>query len=536
MPADVRSSVRTAEQQRPDTRRRAQPAHAGPAERRWVTVAGVGALTLLCLGLALYKLGYAYWVDESMSIGISSHPITEIPTVLRQDGTPPLFYMLLHIWTGFFGTGEQATGALSVIFAVLCVPVAFWGGSSVFGRRAGWFCAALTAVNGLIVRYASETRMYSLMALLSLLATFAFLHAFVLRRRGYLPVFSIAICAMLYTHTWAVFFVIAALVGTGVCLLTTSDRRGVIVDALIAFGAAGVGFLPWVPNLLYQARNTGAPWAAIPSIKEPFLRPIVLWGAWPAAFVLLPMGALGVAHLLRRRRSPATVAFLTAAAMLAAFVLSSWVNARINPGWSPRYFIAIIGPSILVAAVALARAGRLGTVALIIVAVVGFKPWVFFDNPVGNDGLSNLKTVSRTIGPHLQPRDLVIGLEPGQVTTLYHYLPPGLRYATSMGPVRDPGVIDWRNVVDRLEHADVKRDVGPLIDALPKGAHVAVAIPNFSRESHLTRYFELVNQRGAELVKFVTRDPRLALLLVVPPARTYAVGASAHVHVFVKTR
>ena len=58
-------------------------------------------------------LGAWYWVDESMSIGIASHPISEIPTVLRQDGTPPLFYVLLHVWMRLFGTGEQATASLS---------------------------------------------------------------------------------------------------------------------------------------------------------------------------------------------------------------------------------------------------------------------------------------------------------------------------------------------------------------------------------------------------------------------------------------
>jgi hypothetical protein len=471
-----------------------------------------------------------------MSIGISSHPLTEIPNVLRQDGTPPLFYLLLHVWTRVFGTGEQATGALALLFAVASVPVAYWAGSSLFGRRAGWFTAVLTAANLLVVRYASETRMYSLMGLLSLVATAAFLHAFVFRRRGYLPLFAVALCAMLYTHTWAVFFVVAAALAVVVCLVTTGDRRGVLIDALIAFGAAGVGFLPWVPNLLYQTAHTGAPWAAVPSVKEPFLRPIVLWGGWLPAFVLLPVGALGVGQMLRHRRSRTTLAYLTAATMLATFIVASWANAHINPGWSPRYFIAILGPSVLVAAVALSRTGRLGAVALVIVAVLGFKPWAYFSNSAGADEWSNLKTVSQTIGPRLQPGDLVFAWEPGQVTTLYHYLPPGMRYGTSMGLVRDPGVIDWRDVIDRLEHADVRRIVTPLIDATPVGGHIVVAVPNFARERSLTRYFQLVNQRGGELMTTVSHDPRMTQLLVLPPTRMYPVGASSNVHVYVKTR
>ena len=33
---------------------------------------------------------------------------------------------------------------------------------------------------------------------------------------------------------------------------------------------------------------------------------------------------------------------------------------------------------------------------------------------------------------------------------LHHYLPPGLRYATLTGYVKDVGVTDWRDGVERL--------------------------------------------------------------------------------------
>ena len=60
-----------------------------------------------------------------------------------------------------------------------------WAGWSLFGRRAGLICAALCAVNPFLTGYAQETRMYSLMLVLSLLATAAFLHVFAFGRRGW---------------------------------------------------------------------------------------------------------------------------------------------------------------------------------------------------------------------------------------------------------------------------------------------------------------------------------------------------------------
>jgi hypothetical protein len=529
--------VQTAEQQRVEAPGQAVRARPGIARRRWVTIMGVAGLTGYLFLHGNQVLGAWYWVDESMSIGIASHPIAEIPTVLRQDGTPPLFYVLLHVWMRLFGSGEQATASLSMIFALACVPAAFWVGSSIFGRRAGWYCAVLAATNGLVIRYSTETRMYSLLALLSILATGAFLHAFVFRRRGYVAMFSVALCAMLYTHTWAVFFVAATAIALVPCVVVAPDRRRILLDALLAFGAAGVGFLPWVPNLLYQRAHTGAPWAPLPSGHELFIRPVLLVGGWISFIILAPLSVLGVAEMMRRRRSRPTVAYGVAALIMAVFIVTAWVGAHLNPGWSPRYFVAIIASIILVAAVALSRAGRWGLVALIAIAFVSANPVRLFSEPkFGMAGLSNLKGAAHSIAPRLQPGDLVLSMEPGQLTTLYHYLPPGLRYATSMGPVRDPGVIDWRDVVDRLENADVGRNVTELVDAVPVGGHVVVATPNFIRETDLTRYFQLVNRDGRVLIQTVSRDPRMVQQVVVPRAGKYPVGASAHLRVFERTR
>ena len=242
-----------------------------------------------------------------------------------------------------------------MIFALACVPAAFWVGSSLFGRRAGWYCAVLAATNGLIIRYSNETRMYSLLALLSILATGAFLHAFVFRRRGYVPMFSVLLCAMLYTHTWAVFFVVAAAIALVPCVVVAPDRRRFLFDALLAFGAAGVGFLPWVPNLLYQRAHTGAPWAPLPSVKELYLRPIRLVGGWMPFLILVPLGGLGVAQTAAAAPLPPHRGVWRRGADDGRLHRHGLGRRSHQPRVVARYFIAIVAPTILVVAVALAE-------------------------------------------------------------------------------------------------------------------------------------------------------------------------------------
>ena len=141
------------------------------------------------LYLRTKSLGESLWMDEGLSIGIASQPLFDIPGVLRVDGSPPLYYMLLSVWMDVFGDGPADTQSLSMAIALLTIPGGMWAGWSLFGRRAGLICAALCAVNPFLTNYAQETRMYSLMLLLSLLTAAAFLHVFAFRHRGYLPAF-----------------------------------------------------------------------------------------------------------------------------------------------------------------------------------------------------------------------------------------------------------------------------------------------------------------------------------------------------------
>ena len=72
----------------------------------------VAALVVLAFLLRVPNLGRAYWIDEGISVGIASHPLRQIPGLLRQDGSPPLFYVVLHFWMQAFGNSPVNTHLL----------------------------------------------------------------------------------------------------------------------------------------------------------------------------------------------------------------------------------------------------------------------------------------------------------------------------------------------------------------------------------------------------------------------------------------
>ena len=104
------------------------------------------------------------------------------------------------------------------------MPAGAWVAWSLWGRRAGLIAAVLFAFNPFLTAYSQETRMYTLMALLGLLATAGFIHGFIYRRRRYLILFAVCQALMLYTHAWGIFFGVGAAVAFGLVWKLESDR------------------------------------------------------------------------------------------------------------------------------------------------------------------------------------------------------------------------------------------------------------------------------------------------------------------------
>ena len=50
--------------------------------------------------------------------------------------------------------------------------------------------------------------------------------------------------------------------------LASEDRRGLIRDVVMAFAGAGILFLPWLPNFIYQASHTGTSAITAPIPKK----------------------------------------------------------------------------------------------------------------------------------------------------------------------------------------------------------------------------------------------------------------------------
>jgi mannosyltransferase len=277
------------------------------APRRFSPWIVAGAGVILAVGVVLrFVTRSDLWLDEALTVNIAALPVGDIPDALRQDGAPPLYYVLLHYWMELFGTGDTAVRALSGLFAVATLPALYFVGRRVAGRHAdehrrtfvAWTAVLLMATSPFAIRYATEARMYSLEMLLVTFGLLVLYRALEQPTLVRLALVALLTGLLLYTNYWSNYLV--AVVAAGLIVhawRSAGVTRRAALGCLVAIAAGCVTFIPWLDTFFYQARNTATPWG------EPVLPPaafdasLVEFGGgnhWESVVVRLPLALLFV--------------------------------------------------------------------------------------------------------------------------------------------------------------------------------------------------------------------------------------------------
>jgi hypothetical protein len=469
---------------------------------RWAVPVGLPVLTLISLFIRTRAIHASFWIDEGISVGIAHEHWTSIPHLLRQDGSPPAYYMLLGLWVRLFGDSEAATHTLSLLFGLACIPLAYFVGRALFGRTTGLVCALLAALDPFLTYYAQETRMYELEAFSSVLVVWSYVEGVLRKRRRWLPAFALSTALVAYSHNWGLFMCIGLAAATAVA---ARDRERI---RLFLVGAGGVALLyvVWLPTLIFQARHTGAPWSTTPSVHDLVLSAGgVLGGDTPYVAIAL-IGGAALLPIVKHgvddeRRIVVALAVITAATILPAFV-----SSQLSPAWTTRYFAVTFGPMVFLAGHGLVRARGLGLATIVALVFL----WAGYS--VKNDK-ENAKGITAGVEPYLKQGELIISTHPEQTPVLRYYLGPGYRWATTLGPTVDPHIFDWRDAVDRLRATKAQPTLDKLLATVPPGGEFVVIEPVF-RDYRAWRatWTKLVWTKATAWSWLLQHDPRVRVV------------------------
>jgi hypothetical protein len=243
-----------------------------------------------------------------------------------------------------------------------------------------------------------------------------------------------------------------------------------------------------------------------------------LLGGGMVTVSLVLAGGSGLAAVLQDKANDREKRAIYAAATLCVATLAvAWLFSQFSPAWTTRYLGVALGPILLLAALGLARAGNLGLVALVIILGVWAIPKTY---DLRNK--SNASDLRRAAAPQLRPGDLVISMQPEQTPLLNYHLNnlggvEGLKFATPMGPVDNPNVMDWTDSQDKLKKATVRTSLEPLLAKLPRSRRVLLVEPVTERvDDWDAPWTQLVRRRSAQWAYAVATDPRFKMIGVVP--------------------
>ncbi len=198
----------------------------------------------------LLYLTQSFWRDEAFSVLVAEYGWVEIIKLTVNDFTPPLYYFLLKIWMMIFGRSEVAVRMLSFIFHTGTVIMTYRFAKDVIKIKHTWFplvATLLVAINPLLVYYAFEARVYSLVVFFVLCSLYFFIKN---QTRPYI-IFSLL---AIYAHPYSILALMAQAVY--VFLWNKPFIKEFIKRSLII----GLFYLPWIFAILYQITRSSEMW------------------------------------------------------------------------------------------------------------------------------------------------------------------------------------------------------------------------------------------------------------------------------------
>lgn len=270
------------------------------------------------------------WFDEIFSVHAAEHSWNTILSFVSLDLIhPPLFYVLLKVWIGAGGEGLFWLRLFPVVISIIAVfPFDSLCRELKLGRWTQTLALFLLSVNGSLIKYAQEVRMYSLLMCLSLFSMWLFARYFI-KGKSFLPLVIVNVL-MVYTHYFG-WLVIVSEVTLILWFQRIKWRR-----ITVMLGIVLASFIPWIVAV-WQAAAGGGLGQNIGWMSRPGPREIVTF----VLNIIEPFyskASSAESLSIFRVTLPLLLIVVTAAAVYSVEFVKVDINGRRNAYFLPAFF------------------------------------------------------------------------------------------------------------------------------------------------------------------------------------------------------
>ncbi len=416
-------------------------------------------ITLLAGGLRFYKLGSkSLWLDEIITAEVSIKGLGNIIRFSITDTGPlPLAY-LFEYFSQLFGRSEFLVRLPSVLFGIGAIPLVYMLGHRLFhSTRAGAAAAVLLTFSAFHHYYSQEARGYALYALLAVLSVLLLQSALEKRRWKSWIIYGVCCALLVYTTYFGVFIILANLI-YGLLLILRESRSGNggqtaksrVLGLLLVTLVVGLMLLPWVVlnYPVHQAYGAGRSPYSLTQMAH-YLYATLLQFSNGAKSLLIGMVGVATIGAVLHREARQKLFYVY---VILVFLLPLAVIYLTQAGHflSPRYLIAALPFTLLLAAAGLERIGELiaripgravplrlahhfGLGIVCGLCLVYLLPGIAKMHQTIGREKQNWKAACRYVTEHVRPDDLIIGGINLGPLCVYHYIDPALRPSVVFG-------------------------------------------------------------------------------------------------------
>ena len=337
----------------------------------------IALLLLLNGGLKLCWLGVnELTIDEPFTVHWSQQPLSEVWAMLRTENNPPLFFLLIKVWSAFVPFEPAWLRMPSALFSALTVWPLFLLANRLSGRVVALTAALIFTFTNYHYGFAHEVRAYSLFTLLATTGMWLLVRGKDKPDNGIRAMLGISALNVLlvYTH----FFGSLAIGVQFLCVLLLPELRHLRRNFLIGMGLTAACYLPYATIFLSRLANSVSQgtWVEPPVLEELYN---MLW-RWSNAPVLVIAFLLFI--VIGAWRSKVAAPGMRPA-LLWAFVplLGMFAVSFFVPMFLDRYLVHAAPGFALLVAVCIGSASREARVSigLSALAILGmlftFTPW-----------------------------------------------------------------------------------------------------------------------------------------------------------------
>jgi mannosyltransferase len=479
------------------------------------------AIMVLATALRVTAINYhSFWYDEAITDALTKHSYADLYFGrARDNGNPPLFWLLAKAWTDIFGRSESAHRSLPMLLSAFAVPLLAVLGRVVLDARTGMLAALLLAVSPISIELANEARVYALVQFLAIASTLLFLSWLRSHKPASLILYGLLVAAICYSH----YFGPAVPLAHALACLASKEHRDRLMGWFGAVLLAAVCYIPWFPVFISQAMSRGTVIGRVDAWLTQFVVTPIVFSlgrtfAWrdsnPAVLVVaLLIGVVGffvpvavAMWKLRRRRSVDVLLTSWWLVPILGPLSLAWLGTSI---YYVRYAVIGLPAFVLLAAhgMLLMRASFRVPLLITIAASTGASLFNYNTIPLKDDW----RTIERVIANNWRAGEPVLFDSDIEVTSFLYYARRNNRVPPQMLGITNPPDVEHQMRGLLYEHGRRVDPTPRAHEALIGGANglwLLMCVPNGTREQYV-RYF---SERGFSLRQQIQLRPRATVL------------------------